>query len=406
MVAVLNTESTESAEKALSLYIHIPYCGLKCPYCDFNSYVVSKIPEEEYCKALISEYQLLINKYDWPKKLNSIYFGGGTPSIFKAESIDYLIQNFSSHIDSNIEITIEINPGDINLEKLKQYKKSGINRLSFGTQSFNSQKLKTLGRTHTAEDAFRAVADGREAGFNNINLDLIFITPNETLEVLEEDLSTIINLNVEHVSAYTLSIEKGTPYYQRYHSKQLILPDEENAVLMLEQVNSRFKEAGLNRYEISNYAKNGYESRHNLAYWLGYSYLGLGAGAHSFFAENLDNNRYGVHWANLARPEQYITKASSNLDCTAWSETLDLKGGMFEMIFLGLRLTKGLNLSNFYNKFKVDLLKEYSSQVENFIKSNHLQIEDNYLSLTEEGFFLADSIIESFANDQKQNSDN
>jgi radical SAM superfamily enzyme YgiQ (UPF0313 family) len=159
---------------------------LKCPYCDFNSYVVSKIPEEEYCKALISEYQLLINTYDWPKQLNSIYFGGGTPSIFKAESIDYLIQNFSSHIDSNIEITIEINPGDINLEKLKQYKKSGINRLSFGTQSFNSQKLKTLGRTHTAEDAFRAVADGREAGFNNINLDLIFITPNETLEVLEE----------------------------------------------------------------------------------------------------------------------------------------------------------------------------------------------------------------------------
>jgi len=366
--------------KKLAIYVHIPFCKQKCKYCDFNSFYINDgLKVAKYIDAVCKEVRYYSDK-STEFSVSSVYFGGGTPSFISEDYIMRIIGEIKKRYNvlSGAEITIEINPGTVTLEKLRCYRASGINRVSIGIQSLNDKILKEIGRIHDANDAKRCFYMAREAGFENISLDVMFGLPNQTLEDVEEAIGAFIKLGPEHISAYSLKVEEGTAFGKLYNDKKLILPSEEDERKMCHLIKKEFEGAGYNQYEISNFSKGGYESRHNTSYWERQDYLGFGISASSCFNE--------VRFTNTENFLEYINNPIEN-----FSEKEVLTDDIIksERIILGLRMLNGVKEELFE---KV----EWKNSLEELIKKGLLINIDGIVKLTDLGLDLANRVFVEF----------
>lgn len=379
--------------KNLGIYIHIPFCIRKCAYCDFLSFASEEDTRKGYIQSLIAEIRQWEDVERW--HITSIFIGGGTPSVLKKEETAGILEAVYNkfQVDDDAEITTEANPGTLTKDKLYAYREQGINRLSLGLQSVHDQELKLLGRIHTYEDFLKGFHMAREAGFSNINVDLMSALPGQTVDSWRESLIKILRLKAEHVSAYSLIIEEGTPFYEKYAEDARlrdlgedcrILPTEENERSMYYETRRLTGEYGLEQYEISNYAKPGYECRHNQAYWLRQDYLGFGLGASSL----IDN----VRFRNTADLKEY----SQGLFEKEEREVLSVQEQMEETMFLGLRMKDGVSMETFEKVFHTPFSAVYGKTVLDLKKEGLVQTEEERLFLTEKGFDLSNYTLAQF----------
>jgi len=378
-----------------SLYIHVPFCARKCPYCDFNTYAVARIPDDDYREAILAELHYYANHDLFRgRSVQSVFFGGGTPSLLSADTLASLLTSIRQRFPlvPQTEITLETNPSGITLERLQAFYSAGVNRLSFGAQSFHPGHLDHLGRDHAPADIRSAVHHARSAGFENISLDLIFGVPDQTCLELKQDLLVASKLPIKHLSVYALTIEKGTPFYQREQRGLLQMPDEDLFAEMFETVPIILEKRGFHRYEISNFAQPGWESAHNSAYWNGDDYLGLGAGAHSFVA-GMDSPPIAQRWSNRAVPTDYMRHAGSS-SVVSWRDQLSERDLMFEFFFLGLRRVRGVEMELFERRFSRVELDRYAAVIDGLVKDGLLDRLGGALRLTDRGMLLSDSVFE------------
>ena len=381
--------------RELELYIHIPFCVKKCAYCDFLSGPASNQQIEEYVQALIEEiryYKEFVKKYE----VSTVFWGGGTPSLLTGEQMKALMEALGQtfFIRQNAEITMEANPGTVTVEKLLACQKAGINRISFGLQSVNNEELKMLGRIHTYEEFLESYEAARKAGFQNINVDLISAIPKQTVSSWEQTLQTIISLQPEHISAYSLIVEEGTTFAKLYGEGcklEHLLPTEEDERRMYERTEELLREAGYHRYEISNYAKEGYECQHNLGYWERKEYLGLGLGASSLIEE--------TRFHNTDEMEEYLRDASNPILLRREQEKLDRQEQMEEFVFLGLRKIRGIQEEKFAEMFGEDIWDCYGKNLERVIKEGLLEREEGVLRLTRKGIDVSNYVFYEILSD-------
>ncbi|MDE0027804.1 MAG: radical SAM family heme chaperone HemW [Deltaproteobacteria bacterium] len=348
----LRSTSDGRNPEPFSLYVHIPYCVSKCPYCDFNSHVATRIPEEEYTRALLRELHHYSESEAWTgRPVKTVFFGGGTPSTFHGRSIGTILDEAAKlfGFDERTEITLEANPGVVDAGRFRDYRTNGVNRISIGAQSFDPELLRFLGRVHSADETRRALSGIREAGFDNFSLDLIYGIPDQTVDGVSRDLSAALAYEPPHLSAYNLTIEEGTPFHARYRQGLLRPLDEEVEIAMAERIQRTLEQAGLERYEISNYARPGLESRHNVNYWRGGDYLGIGAGAHSYHRPPEDP--LGERWQNERLPTGYMRLASEAGHAVTECERQELRQAMAEHLFTGLRMIGGVSVHGFCRRF-------------------------------------------------------
>jgi putative oxygen-independent coproporphyrinogen III oxidase len=379
-----------------SLYIHIPYCISKCPYCDFNSHVVAEIPETNYTDALLRELESFGADPAWQgRTVQSIFFGGGTPSTFKPASIGKLLAWVAAtfSIDLDCEITMEANPGTVDAANFAGYRDAGVNRVSIGVQSFQAKLLKFLGRIHNAAEAKKALNIVKQSGFNNFSFDLIFANPGQTLDDLAADLDTALEFQPPHLSAYNLTFEEGTPFHHEYRAGRLAHLSEDDEIAMAQLIESKLANGGLNRYEISNYSWPGWHSRHNVNYWRGGDYLGLGAGAHSY-KRNADDLT-GRRWSNEKSPAKYMARIDTSSHATVEREEIDFAKAAGEFMFLGLRMTGGVSTALFRARFGM-APAEYYPRIQTWIEGGFMADDDGYLRLTAKGLLLANAIFVEF----------
>lgn len=385
-----------SREKApFSLYIHIPYCAKKCPYCDFNVHVVRKIPEREYAQAVIAELSFYAQSEDWRgRSLKSIFFGGGTPSIFAPSTIGRIVEKAESLLPfaKEIEITLEANPEDG--EHFSGYRSCGVNRLSIGAQSFQPRLLKFLGRLHSADETREALRSAHEARFENFNLDLIYGSPGQSLDELEADLGEALSFQPPHLSCYSLTIEEGTPFHRQYREGRIRPLGEEEEIAMAELIEERLSRAGLERYEISNYARAGYASCHNLSYWQGGDYLGIGAGAHSYKREQ-HNGIFGHRWQNEKNPGRYMEAVAHAGKAVAAEDRSDLKKAAAESMLTGLRMIGGISVDEFFRRFG-HKPADFYPRTSDWLEEGLMEENSGRLRLTRRGLLVADSIFVNF----------
>jgi oxygen-independent coproporphyrinogen-3 oxidase len=377
-----------------SLYLHIPYCLVKCPYCDFNVYAAKQWPEEQYIDALCAEFRHYVTQSPWQgKQVETIYFGGGTPSLFAPTSIERFLNCVADYcsVVPQAEITLEADPASVSYEKLAGYRAVGVNRLSFGVQSFQPELLKTLGRLHTVEDAQNSLSWVREAGFRNVSLDLIFAVPGQTLDALADDVTQALTYAPTHFSTYCLTYEERTPFFSMRAKGELHPVSEDEEVEMYALVQERCKRAGYRHYEISSFAQPGFRSRHNANYWNGINYLGLGAGAHSYANEP----NWGRRWSNERNPRRYMEQALTQGETRSVEETLTRAQAMGEFMFLNLRQLDGFAVPTFTARFGVDIHTTFP-QVDTLIADGLLTQEEERIKLSEKGLLLADSVFASF----------
>lgn len=382
-----------------SLYVHVPFCAQKCPYCDFNTYATPSVPEERYVSALKRELSHFSEDPRFAgRSIQSVFFGGGTPSILSESAIGDVISHAHSlfPIVSSAEVTLEANPNDCPPARLRGFKAAGVNRISFGVQSFSDERLALLGRNHSADEARQAVRSAVDAGISNVSVDLIFGVPGQTLGDLESDLAQSVALPISHLSTYALTIEPGTPFFQRQERGLLKMPRDNLVAQMLEFIPTCLAPHGLLRYEISNYARPGAESVHNSAYWTGDDYLGVGAGAHSYVAtRNGDRLEWGDRWSTFALPESYMS-ATEKGAAISWNEKMDPKALQFEFFYVGLRLMRGVSSAAFARRFGVLLEDLYGETIRDLVQQGLLLHEDETLRLTTRGIAIADSVFEQF----------
>ena len=380
-----------------SLYVHIPYCISKCPYCDFNSHVVPEIPEANYTEALIQELNHYAQMNHWRgRRVQTIFFGGGTPSTFQPSSIARILEhaNVLFPIDSACEITLEANPGTVESANFAGYRSYGVNRISVGVQSFQPHLLKFLGRVHSADEAVKALQVIGDAGFENFSLDLIYANPGQTLRDLENDLDSALHFQSPHLSAYNLTIEEGTPFHHEYRCGRISLLSEEEEIAMAELIEQRLSDAGLQRYEISNYARPGFHSRHNVNYWQSGDYLGIGAGAHSH-NRVANHGIYGRRWWNEKNPAHYMSKISESGQAISDVEESDLSRAAGEYMFSGLRLIDGICLDALVTRFGKRASELYP-QISGWVGEGLMETDGNRLRLTPRGILVANSIFVHF----------
>lgn len=374
----------------LGIYIHIPFCKQKCFYCDFCSFANKNEMQEKYVETVINEIKNITHKEKYT--VTTIYLGGGTPSILNPEYIKNILQEIKSSfkILDDAEITIEINPGTVNEEKLKRYKEYGINRLSIGLQSANDKILKNIGRIHDYKQFEETFFLARKCGFKNINVDLMIGLPTQAIEDVKQTLEKIIQKNPEHISVYSLIIEEGTTIEKLINENKLQLPDEETERIMYWTVVNELKENGYNQYEISNFSKKTYESKHNTNCWKQKQYIGLGTSAHSY----LNKKRY----SNTNNIEEYIKNIQeSNIskNITIHEEQTE-ESTMNEYMLLGLRMIQGININEFKQKFKTDPTIKYKEILEKLQKENLIQIAKTSIKLTKQGIDFGNIVWEEF----------
>lgn len=379
--------------KELELYLHIPFCVKKCNYCDFLSAPAGEETRAAYVDALLEE----IRGFDEPEdyEVVTVFFGGGTPSILPGQAIfrimEALREKFSFR--KGAEITLEANPGTVDKEKLSFYKKAGINRLSFGLQSADAEELKKLGRIHTWEKFLESFQLAREAGFSNINVDLMSALPGQTKESWEKTLRQVLVLQPEHISAYSLIIEEGTPFYQLYEKdverrdageEPELIPSEEEERAMYEATGRILKEQGYLHYEISNYAKPGCECRHNLGYWQRRDYLGFGLGASTLLNP--------VRYKNTEDLEAYLGGDFSKKEFFVLTKDNQIE----ETMFLGLRVLEGVSKEQFREQFSCELRVVYRKELEKLEKEGLLEEEGDFVRLTSRGIDLSNPVLAEF----------
>lgn len=379
--------------KELGIYVHIPFCKQKCYYCDFVSYANGEKKVEEYIKALkkeIREESKNINKEDYI--INTIYIGGGTPSFIEEKYISEIVYEIKENynVEKEAEITIEVNPGTVNEEKLKEYKNIGINRLSIGLQSTKNELLKEIGRIHTYEEFLNCYTLARKVEFKNINVDLMLGLPNQTLENVEESLKEVIKLQPQHISFYSLIIEEDTPIEKMIGQEKINLPDEELERKMYWNAKKILEENNYIHYEISNFAKKGYESKHNLNCWNQKEYLGFGVAAHSYF----ENKRY----CNTNCIEEYCKNINDeNINknrtiCEIQTEEEKKK----EYMLLGLRKIEGIDIQEFKNIFIENPIYKFHKELEKLVNEDLVEIDLNQIKLTNKGLDFANLVWKEF----------
>lgn len=374
----------------LGLYLHLPFCISKCPYCDFNSY---QLKEDNQISSYISALYQEITTYSKKLKksnIKTIYLGGGTPTILSGVQIYNILEFCKSKftIDKDAEITIEANPGTLDGEKIKLLIESGINRLSLGAQSFNNLFLKKLGRIHNTQDIIDSYYLAREKGFNNINIDIMFALPEQTTEDLQVTLKKAVSLKPDHLSLYNLTIKPGTEYYKKYKGNKLKLPTEDEEYDMYKWAINFLEESGFEHYEIANFARHYKRSMHNLIYWQNKPYLGIGAGAYSFIK--------GYRYMNYENPARYTKEIISGKLPVDNGEKLSLRKRMIETIILGLRTKDGVGYQKFKIRFKVDINNVFHKQISKLINLRLLQKDDFKIKLTKRGIFLANTVFREF----------
>lgn len=386
--------------KNVGLYIHIPFCKKKCEYCDFKSYAGKENIIEEYIKWLKYELREVgkNNKIDYENNLdklaivNTIYIGGGTPSIIDEKHISEVMNIISQNyeLSDKAEVTIEVNPGTVTERKLEMYKNSGINRLSIGLQETHNSILKNLGRIHTYEDFLNTYNLARKVGFKNINVDLMLGLPEQSIEKLEESVQNIINLSPEHISVYSLIIEEGTPFYSKLEKNEIHLPDDEIERKMYWTVKKMLEKEGYIHYEISNYAKKGFESKHNLACWNQEEYIGFGTSAHSY-----TNN---VRYSNVDNIEEYINNfvTGNETDNFVFHEKQNNDSKMKEFMMLGLRKVAGISIQEFKKRFGNNPIFIYRKELEKLVNEELIEIDGDIIKLTNKGLDLANLVWEEF----------
>ncbi len=375
-------------KKFLSLYIHIPFCKAKCNYCDFASYPHKEYIYEEYISALLEEIKTVSQRYtDYCVK--TVFIGGGTPTVLSENNLVNIMKCLKKYfnIEGKAEITIESNPKTIEYSKLIALKQAGVNRLSIGLQAWQNRLLKKLGRIYTIDDFKESFNLARKAGFNNINLDLMFTLPSQTLEDWEETLKETLKLNPEHISAYSLIVEEGTPFGDMYNQGKLEIPDEEIDRKMYYRTIEVLKENGYRHYEISNFAKKGFESRHNIVYWKKEEYVGMGLGAHSYVAQKRYHNTYDL--------QKYISETNKN-NIVEDVEINSINDEYAEFMFLGLRLIEGISVKDFEMRFNKDIYDIYEKQIEECVEYGLLYQNKDKIALTLRGIDVSNVVFEKF----------
>lgn len=370
--------------KPTSAYVHIPFCTQICYYCDFSKVFIKNQPVDAYLQALIREFE----SYDI-KKLRTLYIGGGTPTSITAEQLEYLLTNLTKHLDLSVleEFTIEANPGDLTEDKIEVLKNSAVNRVSLGVQTFNDKHLKQIGRSHNEAQIYSTISNLKKAGFHNISIDLIYALPGQTMEDVKENVAKAIALDIPHLSLYSLILEHHTVFMNKMRRGKLQLPKEDSEAKMFEYIISELEANGFEHYEISNFTKPGFESRHNLMYWDNAEYFGVGAGASGYLN--------GVRYRNRG-PIQHYLKAVAEGNARLAEEVLTKDEMMEEELFLGLRKKSGVSIARFEEKFGLSFEDRYGQIVRELCEQGLLVTDDKVIRMTKKGLFLGDTVAERF----------
>lgn len=366
------------------IYIHIPFCKSKCIYCDFYSKTeTSKI--QSFVTSACKEIEIR-KDYISTKNIETIYFGGGTPSFLQIDDLKQIIDKIYKTFDvsENCEITLEANPDDLNLEFIQELKTTKINRISLGIQSFNNDELTFLNRRHNAENAILAVENLQKNGFKNISVDLIYGLPNSTIETWKKSIQTAISLNVQHISAYHLTYEKGTKLYKLLKSKTISTIDEDLSLEQFKILINSLKPNGFKHYEISNFAKKDFHSKHNSSYWNQIEYLGIGPSAHSY-------NKISRQW-NISDISKYISGVE-NGKMNYEIENLSTQDNYNDYIITSLRTSFGCDLNYIKNNFETKFSQHFEKKIQKYLNENLLKVENDVYTLTENGIFISDSIF-------------
>ncbi|KUP41853.1 radical SAM family heme chaperone HemW [Bacillus halotolerans] len=373
-----------------SAYIHIPFCEHICHYCDFNKYFIQSQPVGEYLNALEKEMINTIEKTGQPD-LDTIFIGGGTPTSLSEDQLKKLMDMVSRVLkpsDTLKEFAVEANPDDLSAEKLKILKEAGVNRLSFGVQTFEDDLLEKIGRVHKQKDVFASFERAREIGFENISLDLMFGLPGQTLKHLDHSLKTALSLNAEHYSVYSLIVEPKTVFYNLMQKGRLHLPAQEQEAEMYETVMSRMEAAGIHQYEISNFAKQGMESKHNLTYWSNEEYFGFGAGAHGYIG--------GIRTVNVGPVKHYIDLITEKGFPYRDTHEVTMEEQIEEEMFLGLRKTSGVSKKRFEEKYGRSLDKLFPGVLKELSEKGLILNTESAVCLTHQGKLLGNEVFGAF----------
>lgn len=345
-------ENIYKDQTPLGIYVHIPYCLTKCPYCDFNSYGTNgNFPEDDYVRALKREIESSRGIVEG-REISTVFFGGGTPSLFKPRSVGMVMEKLASiaSFSPKVEVSLEVNPRTADREKLVLFRSVGINRISVGIQSFSQRKLDFYGRFTTPDDCVRALVDVGDAGFHNYNLDLMYGSSQETREEFENDIRTALSFSPTHISAYCLTIEPGTEFATLWRKGEISLPDDSVLVGFMRSVREILEAEGYGNYEVSNFARPGYECRHNLIYWNCHDYLGVGAGAHSHLRRGGEEG-WGKRWSNVRNPELYMKRIAYDGSAASVSYDLSRTTALEDTFLMGLRLSDGIGIEDVKKRF-------------------------------------------------------
>ncbi|MFC7440643.1 radical SAM family heme chaperone HemW [Laceyella putida] len=373
-----------------AVYIHIPFCTNKCHYCDFTAYVVDGQPVDDYLAALDQEMALTVSAVP-PGAIRSIFIGGGTPTVLTPRQMDRLLSSIRRYFplwDESIEFTIEANPGTTGPELLRVMRAGGINRISFGAQTFRPDLLERIGRIHGVEEIKRGVELAREAGFANLSLDLMFGLPTQTVSDMEETLRQAVALAPEHFSCYSLKVEEGTLFHHLHERKELPLPSEDAELAMYQLTRSYLAEQGYAQYEVSNFSKPGRESRHNLTYWLNEEYYGFGTGAHGYVQKRRHANIKGV--------KEYVQRLERNELPIAESYPVSRTEEMENFMILGLRLMEGVSRDKFQRLYGVELEQVFGSVLTRLLTKGLLDLNGDRYRLTEKGLIFGNDVFADF----------
>ena len=390
-------------QESLALYVHIPFCKKKCPYCDFYSIAINETDSlfDAYVDALIKELNYYSNKPEWQnKRIESIYFGGGTPSLLTPNHTEKILtavkDTYPLSIDA--EISIEANPISVSVStttnRFQDLKSLGFNRISIGVQSFADQKLQFLGRIHDAHEGRQAINLAYSAGFSNVSIDLIFGAPEETILDWENDINEALKFNPQHISAYSLTIEPGSEFYKLQNSGHKITANDDAMAGMYRCSQQLLQENGFIHYEISNFAKPSFECKHNMSYWTYKDYLGLGPGSHSFI--QTDQSEYGMRWSNIRDVKEYLRMVKDNGNAQDRSETLSKEEARLEFFLLALRQKSGINKEQYQKRFHENFDERYDRIITKLTSEDLATNDKTLLALTEKGFLLSDSVIAEF----------
>ena len=371
-------------KKPTSAYVHIPFCTQICYYCDFSKVFIKNQPVDSYLEHLLQEF----HSYDI-QKLRTLYIGGGTPTALSAPQLEVLLDGLTKNLDLSAleELTIEANPGDLDADKIAVLQNSAVNRVSLGVQTFDDKMLKKIGRSHTEKDIYENIDRLKLAGFDNISIDLIYALPGQTMEQVKDNVAKAIALDIPHMSLYSLILENHTVFMNRMRRGKLPLPKEELEAEMFEYIIAELERAGFEHYEISNFSKQGFESRHNLMYWDNAEYYGIGAGASGY----VDGVRYKNHG-----PIRHYLKAVEEGSARINEEHLSQKEQMEEEMFLGLRKKSGVSMARFEEKFERSFQELYGDIVKDLIQQGLMQVDGDRVRMTKRGLFLGDTVAERF----------